>query len=357
MRILSSNHLHVSTVFWEDSRDRTTMSVVCVLEKYWGAGLVLSGTEHSAVAGEEKDSPEGQWLKVRNEAIQAPFKPKADVVLLGTAYAPGGKAVKGMEVSLRVGRVQKKLRVMGDRRWRFGSFSMLPTPSDPEPFTTMPLTYDRAFGGIDAASAAWYPENPTGRGFIGAKTKEAIHDRLLPNIEDAAAPVTSWDSRPKLPAGFDFCGRGWLPRRKHAGTYDEKHEKERAPKLPLDFSYALFNGAHPDLQVEGYLKGDEEVELRGVTPEGVVRFRLPGIRPKITVARWAVDPMRWIEEKMAAGQSVTLDQAPVTEEQATPVLDTLVLLPDEGIFYEVFRAVVPLKALDSLEIARIRVEE
>jgi hypothetical protein len=33
-----------------------------------------------------------------------------------------------------------------------------------------------------------------------------------------------------------------------------------------------------------------------------------------------------------------------------------VFLPDERIFYEVFRAAASLKSLDSLEIARVRVE-
>ncbi len=293
----------------------------------------------------------------RLEGDLVPFKPRADVVLVGTAYAPGGKPVKAMEVSLRVGKLQKTLRVIGNRRWLFATkIALVPNVTDPELFMRMPLTYDRSFGGIDAASAAWYPENPTGRGFIGKKTREAVHERPLANVEDAAGPITSWDSKPKLPAGFGFYGRGWMPRRKYAGTYDEKHEKERAPKLPFDFSYAFFNGAHPDLQVEGYLKGDEEVELRGVTPEGVARFRLPGIRPKIIVARWAVDPMQWLEEQAAKNPSVTQDQIPVAEEEVAPVLDTLVFLPDEKIFYEVFRAVVPLKSLDSLEIARIRVD-
>ena len=358
MRIEVQPPFSAATVPWEHGDGVARLSVIAKTMHAMGhaATPFPREAESPVLFGELPHKLKG-GMDVYTETDAVPFKPKTDIVLVGSAYAPGGKPVKAMEVSIRVGKIHKALRVIGDRKWLFPTkLTMVPNVTDPEPFTTMPLTYDRAFGGIDETSAAWYPENPTGRGFIGKKTREAVHERPLPNIEDPADPITSWDSRPKLPAGFGFYGRGWVPRRKYAGIYDEKHEKERAPKLPLDFSCAFFNGAHPDLQVEGYLKGDEDVDLRGGTPEGVLRFRLPGIRPRITIARWAVDPMQWIEEHVAKSPSVTLDQIPITEEEVTPVLDTLVFLPDERIFYEVFRAVASLKSLDSLEIARVRVE-
>lgn len=291
-----------------------------------------------------------------SESIRAPVKSRSDILLLGTAHAPSGTPTKRMDIGLRVGTVEKRLRVVGDRKWQFGStFSLTPTPTEPQPFTTMPITYDRAFGGYDEAAAAFEPRNPTGRGFIAAKTKESVHDKPLPNIEDPADPIKSWDSKPQ-PAGFGPIDPGWLPRRKFLGTYDEKYMEERHPLPPEDFSLEFFNSAHPDLQVAGYLRGDEEVELKNLTPEGQVRFRLPGWRPRITVARWAVDPMEWLDAHAGDRPEIGPDDVPVEEEAADAVLDTLVLLPDDGIYYEIFRAVVPLKALDTSEIARIRVE-
>jgi len=47
----------------------------------------------------------------------------------------------------------------------------------------------------------------------------------------------------------------------YAGTYGEKHMKEQHFLLPVDFSYRFFTCAQPDLQVEGYLRGDEKVDL------------------------------------------------------------------------------------------------
>ncbi|NIQ17520.1 MAG: DUF2169 domain-containing protein, partial [Candidatus Aenigmarchaeota archaeon] len=59
---------------------------------------------------------------------------------------------------------------------------------------------------------------------------------------------------------------------------DEKWRKERSPDPPEDFSYDYYNGAHPDLQVEGYLAGDEDVELNNLTADGNVLFKLSGLR-------------------------------------------------------------------------------
>jgi hypothetical protein len=214
--------------------------------------------------------------------------------------------------------------------------------------------YERAFGGIDGPGAMYCKENLVGTGFIGKKTRERIDGLWLPNLEDPRNIITSCDTRPK-PVGFGFYGRGWMPRLAYAGTYDEKYVKERHPLPPVDFSHSFFNGAPPDLQVEGYLGGDEEVALLNVCPDAPeMRFRLPGIVPKITVSRWTLLPDQSVEEPLGPVDSLTAE-LPLTHEVVTPVLDTLVFIPDEGIFYEVFRGVCRLSSIDSLEIARIAI--
>lgn len=347
MRILPSERCTVRTTFWVDPEGRNVMTVACRLEGALGS---------EARVGRPTTENDGDVEPIF-EAELVPRKPRCDILVIGSAYSPRGVPAPKVPVSVRVGPIVKSLVVVGDRRWRFGSaLSMVPAPTDPEPFTTMPITYDRAFGGYDEAAAAFEPRNPTGRGFIAAKTKESVHDKPLPNVEDPADPIRSWDSKPQ-PAGFGPIDPGWLPRRKFLGTYDDRYMEERHPLPPADFSLEFFNCAHPDLQVEGYLRGDEEVELKNLTPEGQVRFRLPGWRPRITVARWAADPMEWLDAHAEGRPGIGPDDVPVAEEAAEAVLDTLVLLPDDGIYYEIFRAVVPLKALDTSEIARIRVED
>jgi hypothetical protein len=251
--------------------------------------------------------------------------------------------------------VEKTLRVFGDRKWWFPTkLAFVPVISPPQFFLTMDLVYERAFGGIDQAAARYCKENLIGKGFIGKKSKKAIHNKALPNLEDPSYLIRWWRSRPK-PVGFGFYGRGWMPRVGYAGTYDDQYRKERAPAPPLDFSYAFYNGAHPDLQVEGYLRGDEEVELTHVSPEPILRFRLPAVQPKITVAKWAVQPEAWIEQHTTEEHQVSVEDVPTFEEAVPAVLDTLVLIPDEGVFYQVFRGVCPLTNLEVPEVARISV--
>jgi hypothetical protein len=85
-----------------------------------------------------------------------------------------------------------------------------------------------------------------------------------------------------------------------------------------------------------------------------VHFRLPGVAPKISVSRWTVPPEQWVQEHAGPDGSLP-SELPLVEESLKTVLDTLVFVPDRGVFYEVFRAVCSLSSLESLEIARVTV--
>lgn len=110
-----------------------------------------------------------------------------------------------------------------------------------------------------------------------------------------------------------------------------------------------------DLQINGYLRGDEVVGLVNLSREPIMRFRLSGVRPKITITRWTVPPDEWIEQNSSEDSVVSLEKVPTTEEQIKTVLDTLVLVPDEGIFYEVFRGVCLVANIDILEVAQVKI--
>ncbi len=311
----------------------------------------------------------------RFEADAVPFKPRADVVLVGSAHAPPGKAAKAMDVSLRVGKLHKVVRVFGDRKWSCGGRLLPAGHSEPKPFKRMDLTYARAFGGVDAVGGGYCRFNLAGRGYFAKKSKGGMDGALLPNLEDPKHLIKSWDSRPK-PAGFGFWGRGWLPRLRYLGTYDERWRAERAPLPPEDFRFEFYNGAHPDLQVKGWLGGDEPVELIHLTPEPIVRFRLPGIAPVCAVVRVGAAAPRTETgpsrrdlgpegQAPAAAPPPPPDDDPAAPNEPTPGssagervalnLDTLVLLPDEMRFYQVWRGLFPLAELAPREVASVGV--
>src|SRR2546426_7073437 len=92
-------------------------------------------------------------------------KPAADVLLLGTAYAPRGRPTTQMDVSLTAGSIRKTVRVFGDRVWERAG--VVHSISRPEPFETMPLVWERAYGGMDHKGTDRRAEarNPVGTGY------------------------------------------------------------------------------------------------------------------------------------------------------------------------------------------------
>jgi hypothetical protein len=202
-------------------------------------------------------------------------KPGTDVIVIGHAHA-GARPAPRVEVGLRVGPIAKMLAVFGDRTYRRRVLDVV--PSEPEPFTRMPITYERAFGGVDAEGGprSVEPRNPVGVGF--ADKPERLVGRAVPNVERVDAPITSARDRP-APAGFGAIPCDWEPRASLAGTYDAAWEEERMPLLPLDFDPRFFHAAPEDQRVPGHLREGSLVEVLRMTPDGLLRFRLPEVRP------------------------------------------------------------------------------
>jgi hypothetical protein len=351
LQITNATPFSVTTVRWPDVDSKPRLTII--VKATFVLGEDPSPTPKQLPIFNNDIMTDAKPPSVRFESDLVPFKPCTDVVLVGRAYAPEGRPVTEIVAGLRVGQLRYGVAVIGDRQWQAQLLDK-PTISHTQPFQTMDLVYERAFGGFDKPAGMYCKENHVGAGFIGKPTQERLEGLRLPNLEDPRNLVNAWNSRPR-PAGFGFYGRGWAPRLAYAGTYDDKYMRERHPLLPTDFSFRFFNGAHPDLQVGGYLRGDEEVDLLNVCPDASrVHFRLPGVAPKISIARWTVPADQWLQEHIGPDGSLP-SELPLVEESLKTVLDTLVFVPDRGVFYEVFRAVCSLSSLESLEIGRISV--
>jgi hypothetical protein len=318
---------------------------------------------------------EKQGGSVKFESDIAPFKPRADIVLVGRAHVPKGGSALALDVSLRVGQVKKSIRVFGDRRWKFSGPLMSEHPTKPEPFTAMEITYNRAFGGIDKEGGGFCAENLVGRGFFTKKSKKVIDGAQLPNIEDPQKLIKSWKDHPK-PVGFGYFGRAWMPRAGYLGTYDDKWREERSPDPPEDFKFDYHNAAHPDLQVNGYLKGNEELELVNLTPEGNIQFRLPAVKLNCVVIKSLLEEERNVENSEEPGMVEEYEEdlgenfeediyeneeleetaeVSTDEEDIIFNLDTLCLIPDEKRLYLLWRGLCPIIDLTALEVKTIEV--
>ena len=227
------------------------------------------------------DDPERSSYKYEPES--AFMKPATDVVLIGHAHAPRRDTTEmrvGVLVKTQAGVLEKEAAVFGDRVWYRAAG--IASPTKPLPFETIPLVYERAYGGWDRGHAdparhACEPRNPVGTGFRGPGGFE--EGLRLPNVEDPRALIGSLGDRPP-PAGFGFVSPHWKSRAALAGTFDEAWKKSRAPLLPKDFDRRHLNAASPGLIAPAYLRGDEPVVAVGVTrTSGSLSFSLPGVPP------------------------------------------------------------------------------
>lgn len=258
-----------------DEEDRTVATVVVKATFRLREGdLALADEQVPMMLADEHHGEPGQ-SSLRYESDLGPQKLGTDVVLVGHAWSPA--PVPELDVSLRAGRLQKAVRVFGDRAF-FRSGSELGI-SSPRPFTRVPLVWERSFGGADGS--AFEGRNPVGTGFV--QSAEHAGELRLPNLEDPRELIASPGDRPP-PAGFGFVARHWAPRVGHAGTMDATWREERFPLLPRDFDRRHHQSATPELISPKPFSGGEPVRLEGASERGVLTFRVPSLALQIGVA-------------------------------------------------------------------------
>jgi hypothetical protein len=261
----------------------------------------------------DEDKPEASSLEHASDLCL--HKPATDIVVCGEAMARDKQPSAELDVIVRVGNLERALRVFGPRVWYKGAMGLVPTK--PAPFASMPLKWELAFGGRDASGPKLLEEsrNPVGVG-IAADPAALVH-KPLPNLEDPAQLITSDKTRP-APAGVGPIMHHWAPRKDFAGTHDENWMRERMPLPPLDFDPRHNQVAPPELIYPGYLRGGEEVSLYNLCEQGALRFALP----KLSFFVGAHTEQGLIEHR--------------------PALDTLVLEPNDLGFELVWRSAIPV---------------
>lgn len=212
---------------------------------------------------------------IRYESDVVLEKPLTDLVVVGQAHAPRGRAVKALDVTLAYQRnILKRLHVTGDRMWRRGTFGW--TMSEPQFFTAMPLRYDRAYGGTDEEGSE--ARNRSGTGYA-SKFDKGFEGRPCPNVEFPDQLIASVSNRP-APAGFGVVSKHWQPRLAFAGTYDDAWLDRQFPLLPLDFDSRFFQSVAADQWI-ARPRGGEQIVVTGMSPDGPLGVTLPPCDVKI----------------------------------------------------------------------------
>jgi len=199
--------------------------------------------------------------------------------------------------------------------------------SPPQPWEQMPLTWDRAYGGVDPSVSpdsfdnamdllsasvidpGAYPRNDLGRGYRVARRSASSEDSIrLPNLELPDDQITvdrlecrqssAWHRQPR-PAGFGFVLPHWFPRSLHvgviagpwpdlgAGPLPEEVlgllpsgflDAQRAQKEELSVSPGFLQVSAPGMAFPD-LTGVESMALEGLDGNRHLELTLPGGRP------------------------------------------------------------------------------
>jgi hypothetical protein len=277
--------------------------------------LDLEPAQRAAVAHRLDEMIE--WLPADN----LPFKPRFDLVVVGHAWAPQGRAQPQLAATVQRGQRQVTLLAFGPRCWQPRLLSHEPGPVL-APVRRVPVHPAFAFGGVGEQGALL--DNPIGMGGL-RQQPDAPQARLpLPWLED---PHQRLDASRHVvsPVAFGPSSVTAAHRRCHAGTRDSAWARTRAPRLPLDFDPRWYNEADPRLQSDLPPAPGEHLRFTHLSARGQDDIVWPGVSPVLQVTGAA--PQRLVP-------------------------DTCVVCPDDDAFAIVWRTLVPPQARLTLQVTQ-----
>ncbi len=266
MEVVSLSPLPVASLLWQHRPGGWALTFVAK------ATCQLQPVQSPLAADQEPvneddnywDDDDGRSLYAASDL--APVKPRADVVLVGSAYAPAGQTVRSLFARLIVGEIDKSVEVCQDR-----SFAADGKLVEGQRFARMSLAYERAGGGPDTS-------NPVG---VRHDVRDAYGRIKLPNLQPPGLSVVA-PGTVIPPIGFGPIPPTWPLRRgklgRHSGSYSP--HSLRATPLPEDLETSFFNAAPADQQL-AELPEDARLVLENMHPQ-IPRLvtSLPGLRPR-----------------------------------------------------------------------------
>ncbi len=265
MDVVSLSTLPAAAFVWQPAPDRWAITVVCKATFTLEPGSAALAADQEPIRDKETHWDDDPKKSLFSPCDLVPFKRRADVVLVGSAYARNDVPVRSAVARIVVGDVDKSIEVFGPRvRTRDGELR------EGKRWTKMPLLYERAAGG---------PGTPNPVGIRPDGPRDLYGQVQLPNLQppgleigDATIPTV----------GFGPIAAGWIDRRSKAPKAD--HDPARAP-FGEGFDPAFFQVAPRDQQADEIRPG-ERIVLESLHPKhGRLVTNLPDLRPCALVER------------------------------------------------------------------------
>src|SRR6185503_6003181 len=312
MEVVSACPLRVASVRWQPRPGAFLLTVVCK-----ATYVLLPGESPLAREQDGPSEADGHWnddetrsLHVANDLV--PFKGRAEVLLLGHAFAPERRPARSLLARLIVGCVDKSIAVFEDR-----ACTAEGVVREGPAFTKMPLRWERAAGGPGTS-------NP-----VGVRTgRDAAPDErygliAIPNLQVPGTHPTG-PGEPLAPIGFGPIAPRWPTRMEklHPSLAGWDFTRWSEWPLPEGVDAAFWSAAPLDQQLPE-LHGDERITLENLHPDHA--------RLSTTLARAL--PCAAVERGAASGAG----------EEIPLFCDTLVIDTDRGRCSLTWRGQVPLR--------------
>jgi hypothetical protein len=317
VRVSADGPFTAAAVTWRDAGGRLFCTLVAKASYELAPGMCPPLPEPVAIQAEDRHGDDDPQRSVVIPSDLAPFKAAAEVVVVGSAFAPGGLPAQSVSLRVAVGSVDKTVAAWAPRRRRAdGTIEEMPRQ------VRFSLRYEHAAGGPET-------DNPAG---IDPRRADARGRRALPEL----LPVGFELKRPDqvIPTiGLGPLGAGWRPRRGYLGDQDEAWLRgPREAALPPGFPPRFFQAAPMDQWLDRPIAANERLVLEGLH-DSIPRLvtSLAGIEP------WAVlgasdEPLRlsgdllYIDTDRCLLTLTFRAQVPL-DEQAGPIEALLVGMP------------------------------
>jgi hypothetical protein len=306
MDVLSTCALPVASLVWQPRPGAWVLTVVCKATYVLRPGECTLAPRQEPPANEDRHVDDDPSRSLRSPRDLVPVKPGADVILVGSVFAPDRRPSRTVEARLSVGDLAKSIEAIADRTVRPDG-----SVRDGQPFTQMPLVYERTGGGPGTS-------NPVG---VRREARGADGGMVLPNLQRPGASLQNAFE----PVGFGPIAPSWPERRDRLGaagaTWSFRDLGQRP--LPEGMDLAFFNAAPRDQQVRAF--GERlRIALDNLHPE----------YPELVTSVSTTPPRAVLEGRRDGPLAVTLRA------------DTLWIDTDRGLCTLTFRGMVPVQSAD-----------
>lgn len=272
MEVVHLSPIRAAALPWCSTAGAWHLTIVCRATYRLAPGVSSLHEEPEDPCDRDRHVEDDPERSLSHASDLVPFKARPEVLLVGRAFAPGGQPVRALVVRMAVGRIDKSIKVFGERYWskdgkvvQAGSFS------------SMPLVYERAAGGPDT----WNPVGlPLDARFDPAKARRVALPNLQPpgmqlvRFGDFVPPICFGPLSPTWEIRAQQLGR-------HRGALLAPGWRERP--LPEDLKPEYFNAAVEDQRLD-HLASDQRIVLQNLHADHAkLVTKLPGVHPKVFV--------------------------------------------------------------------------